>query len=61
MVKPIDLVELVMRVEALLRRADIATEKQLQAGQSGSKGRRDYGLLRGRGTSAYGKGIPDSL
>ncbi len=32
MVKPIDLVELVMRVEALLRRADIATEKQLQAG-----------------------------
>ena len=30
MVKPIDLVELVMRVEALLRRADIATEKQLQ-------------------------------
>ena len=32
MVKPIDLVELVMRIEALLRRADIATEKRLQAG-----------------------------
>lgn len=33
MVKPVDLAELVMRVEALLRRANIAASRQLVAGQ----------------------------
>lgn len=48
MVKPIDLVELVMRVEALLRRADIATEKQLQAGNLVLKEKRLWLITRER-------------
>ena len=46
---------------SLASQSGYCDRKAVAGGQSGSKGRRDYGLLRGRGTSAYGKGIPDSL